>query len=1399
MNNKVIKIILMLCVTLTVFIALISTALAKELKNVTELQNESNIGDVIDRKNFTMSDDEVYCIQHSRADSKNGMYKVHYYLELNPQNVKLWGENNYYKEQNIDENSLVLTYILAASENGSLKRGWDKVNNTQPPRQLALWIYMPTWMEKVGHNLGISNKWDFPFTWDIEESRRKQAQEIIKHGESYAKNSKVEISNAGNIEVEETNNTTIGPIKLKFTQSISEISVIDVDGNTIDSKNITFSSDAEGKKEIKLSEIKSLENFYIQNKSEKSAGNLKIKSKGKVYSAKVWFITHVNANFSTVAGGVGQSHVVVDSSEREQTIELNIKVKEKLANLKILKQDENTQKQLTGAKFKLYFKDTGFVTESNGKYVYNGTESTAKEFSVNEEIKGLEYGVYYIYEVEAPSGYDITKQDGYMNQNGKDPYSYSKDNKWVYLGAVNLTESKDYTFKVSNKEIVSLEGYVWLDEPDTKANIANSVYDNNEKLLEGITVNIYGGNGTKAGTTQTDSTGHYKFENIIYSSLTNAYIEFEYDNKQYIVVDSLVGNNNAINSKAKEREMQVEELEDEKLTGTTGNLPGRAITQIKEGNLQLYYDSSTYKIKDINLGLKEKSKAEHAVTETLEYVKVKMKGYTYTYKYGEDPVTMSTYVPTVNEQNSKATFTAKIYPSDIAYNEANSTDELKVFVVYSIGITNTTTTNIDDIAVEQKLYLTSLTNTFDNARYELSTEANGNSDNENNQFKLWNAQGNKATYSVNDGNSAFKDGMTKNETKTSYIQFRIKEEALEKILTKTLTEGDIENAPTVAETEGFHEYLRTDNVWEDNTNVVKYDGARQSSYTTNNASGDKYYVHKYVKENAKSADLYIRLSLGEQRTISGTVFEDTITEESKNANTNLGNGILEDSEQNRASKVKVELLDSDKKTVSKLYQVENNAIVYQNGNLPDAVVETTVGGTYEFKGAVPGYYYIRFTYGDGSQTMMPASDAIKSSDYKSTIINTQNNNSLIKNAIEATTEQISNAQQELVNNYANEDAKKIVEWYKYLGDAKYSTATDDLEQRKIIDGYTYKEDGTVYDREGKVIPNYKPTNVNSYTPIVGISIENDINNVKEVKEDGADANKPLYDNFNFGIIKALTPKMELQKIITNVTLTNQTGATVVNANPKESDHLLTALDKIDGGSRYAKMEIEESNIYGSDLSVTYKITIKNNSAKDYVEEEGTNEYGYYYKYGDNSHAKEKEVTVNEVLDKLDEKYNIDSILGKNLTETVIRQDKKEETKNNSIKLENQNSTSSTLTNTTANAEGTTTNTTNSFTMSGWTPLKSDESTSVEYSVTTLLSNKDDDTVYSNEAKITAIKLDKLTTLTSGYDWSKDGSDEATIAITPPTGSDRSNLYIIITAIALGTLFAGVVVLKKKVL
>ena len=1141
--------------------------------------------------------------------------------------------------------------------------------------------------------------------------------------------------------------------------------------------------------------------------------------------------------------------------------------------LKIVKKDSIKDIEIDGGKFKLY----GTYEDGTNGWVSGPAEgtktfgSTADEYDSNTNINQLKYGTYYIYETKAPEGYDITKQDGYHQQQEG---SGDLTGDWAFLGTIvlNYNEVNDdddgiFAFEATNKKIVSaLEGDVWVDEPDTKANKTDNVYNSASKdyLKSGITVNLYNSANNLIATTVTDNNGHYTFtqkgnnssndqastsgsgvksrnyatneadNNIYYWDLVGAYVEFIYNNKTtynedgtvkeygYVAVDPFVGTDAKVNSKAQEYTVTSEKLDDNNLTGTDGANPGRAVTNkdakiddidkllaknkeiasmiktndataddLKDIPLACYYDDETFKVSNINLGLLEQYDADYSVDENLAYIKVKMKGYTYTYKYGDAPASDSKYVPTVNEQNSAKTFTGKIYPTDIAYNVAEKTDELKVYVVYSIDVKNLETMYVDNIYSEQRLYLDSLVNRYDTNRYELCTNENQE---DKSDFALWKDNGNgTASYDINHEDSVYRNGIEKGKydengefvpaVKTSYIQFKITNSALQKILEKSLSYEDIENAPTVATATGYHEYLRTDNAWVHNDEVRAFKGAKGTNiYPTYNDAQKKYYVHKTISKDRSSADLYLKLQLGEPRKVSGTVFEDTRTTESEADSTNLGNGTLDANENNRAQDVTVELLNKDKTTVSKLYKEKDGKVVYNaDGTLPDAKVTTTRGGTYEFEGVVPGYYYIRFTYGDGTQKMMPAGTDIKSNDYRSTIINTDPNGAgdTIKNAMETDASTL----QGIDPTNQTEEQRKLLEWYKYLNNSNYSTATDDLNQRAVVENYEYRDDGKVYDKTtGNEITNY-PTLINAYTPMSSISIENDVN----TSTDAGDAHNPNYDGFNFGIITQPDTQIDVLKQITNIKYTTQTGTTLVSANPTDrSANYVTALDNLTGGSQQVKIELEKDLMYGSSLETTYQIEVENNSVKDYIEED-SNQYGTYYKYGKvESSARLKTVTVNEIVDELDDKYDFNTE-GSGECTTTIKKSSSGSTENGKVKIEKITKT---------NDDGSTEET-NNLSMTGWSSLATQDKETLSYKVSSLLSEKEDPT-YQNKAKITKISVEKLSTLKSNFNWNQ-AKSETVITITPPTGKDRRPIYWIAGTIALIVLGAGFVFIKKKVL
>ena len=1128
------------------------------------------------------------------------------------------------------------------------------------------------------------------------------------------------------------------------------------------------------------------------------------------------------------------------NSEGDTKITVIVKNKP-LAAMEIVKKDSKTGTLLSGGKFKIYAVlnngEKGWLSgDAAGDKTYGGN---ASEYSAGTRIEKLKYGTYYVYETQTPKGYSITGQDGYHKEAEG---SNTLTGDWVYLGNQvvdsNFKANEAFKFEALNKKILEgIEGDVWIDEPETKAGAVDSIYKSGTKdyLKEGITVNLYDGTDTLIATTKTDAKGHYKFttknaesytgsdKGIYYWDLADLYVEFIYNNKTtynddfsqvtdygYVTVDPFAGTDAKVNSKAQASTITTAQLNDNNLTGTDGANPGKARTvknvlnledenvqqkikevyekiknntatedDLKDASLAYYYDEDTNKVSAINLGLREQYDANISVEENLAYIKVSMKGYTYTYKYGDSPVTTSTNVPTVNEQNSKKSYTGSIYPTDIAYNVAHETEELKVYVVYSVNVRNSETMNIDSVYREQRLYLdeNGVQNTFDTDRFELCNNEN-NSD--KSDFALWRADGNgRAVYDVYNENSAYKDGIGQLETKTSYIQFKVKDEALRKLL-ETGTDENQAKAATVATAKGYHEYLRTDNAWEHNSNVRAFEGAKGvSNYPTVNGVQKKYYAHRTISKADNSGELFLKLHLGDPRTISGTVFEDTKTNESVNNNTNLGNGVLDNDEANRAQNVTVELLDADKTTVSKLYKVENHKVVYTGeGELPEASTSTEVGGTYTFEGVVPGYYYIRFTYGDGSQKLMPAGTSVESRDYRSTIINTDANGAgdTIKNAMEAKAEDLVNIRDNTTPINQTEAQKKIVEWYKYLNNNSYSTAVDDLAQRSITDKYEYRDNGKVYDESGKEVTNY-PSNINAYTPMTSISIENDV----DTFADEGNVHKSSYTGFNFGIIEQANTDITPEKEVTNIEFTTQTGTTLVSANPTDKDApYVSALDKINGGSKAVKMEMEANMIYGSELKTTYQITIANKSDKDYIEPVNSDKYGTYYKYGQiTEETMMKKVTVNQVVDELDEKYKTDQMpttIGAKVKHSDGSVDEDEVT----VVKENEDGTAAT---------------TKTVKLEGWSSLESGESETVEYTVKSLLS-ADDSTNYANRARITSISLDKLSTLKNNFEWKADNTN---VTITPPTGSDRSGTYWFAGIIGLSVLAGGIVLIKRKLL
>ncbi len=893
------------------------------------------------------------------------------------------------------------------------------------------------------------------------------------------------------------------------------------------------------------------------------------------------------------------------------------------------------------------------------------------------------------------------------------------------------TKAKGETYVMNIIPLTTIKGYVWIDIPRTKLNTWDSLYNNGEETrVAGVTVKLVNKNSGKVEETKkTNASGVYTFDKkIIASKLKNYYVEFDYngvkvsdkDISKYIPVAFNSTDINKIDKAGSRALMDSVAEEDTNLSGKASTYKGKDAEKGKIYGLD--YNGNLYKkllegdvLNNINLGIKEIPQTDYSVNEALENVEIGMKGYKYKYIYGKKGDKQKVAAPKVNWQHERiiSAYSTDFYPSDIAYDVKNSTEELTTKVTYRIDITNTTNYNIEDLYKEDKLVITSLINNYDTNRYTLVEDAN------------WTKKDGKEGTAVYKGNAY--NGVDKDKTVSVEIVFNVKHDALVDILNHP--NGIIENNPTKTIAVGYHKYLRRDYSWE------------------NNIQKDNQ-PHKTSKYERDSDAPYLIFKLGEERVLSGTVFEDGVVTTDGQV---LGSGTFDEKE-NIVRDVVVELLDVKegendftKLQVSGLYGVLDNKAISR-----PAQVKTDENGKYILNGIVPGYYLIRFTYGDGTQKIYNTKgeevNTLTAKDFKSTIIT----NDVIKQALRGGT------------NY---------EWYKGLDTLNPSIAIDSLSTRAAVNAGTQNS-------------------IMAGSAKINIRIENTEKDEADIQvsENGEQVSLPSnkFNGLNFGIIKQPKQMARLAKVITNIKVENAQNNFGFSGNP-ETDFLkgVSDLDNTkNGGSKYLRAELEDQYISGATLELTYGISVTNISDVNYYNND-------YYWYGEADPNKEVTLNITKITDYLDETLeykaeqsdkrievssNVDTegrtILNLNLGEK--EEDRILYTENNKARSKN-------------------------------------KKTSDTFALVAgrILSKQEDDMEYLNRVEITNEDIDNSTDPDDPTDNDKDeeikspeepNPSEAVATVTPPTGADRQEiiLYTIAGIIALAVLSAGVIMIKKIV-
>lgn len=928
----------------------------------------------------------------------------------------------------------------------------------------------------------------------------------------------------------------------------------------------------------------------------------------------------------------------------------------------------------------LQYEDGTWLTVDDGGKVDYVKEKPTSGIKVPGEIKRVKRGTYHIYEIKAPKGYCLEYQDGYVAE---------KD--WVDIGEIRInyyrtiSEQSDPnnniysispgkespTITIGNHKYVTVKGFVWEEIAKKGKDDYNNYFDNmGDEKLRGINVKIINEDKPLSETKVTDGNGSYEIAydtngvRLVYWNLENACVSFEYGKGEYITVtvDERYPVEEDIYSRAIEQNYNEhpdgfdDELKEQK---------GSAVT--KQGTLWNYYKEEDYVIETINLGLIRKIDPDYTIKQTLEYVKLTKGDYAFKYNIGDSAkpdidnsagATQEDLLPKVQGQTTTyPTFTQPIYPSDIRYNSSGNIedkDKYKVYVIYKISVYNSQPAEVRDFAGkyvynEKALELKSLVNNYNQQtddglginKYVLDTESyvkdiDGANDS---QFKCWKANSdNQATFNVNNQNSAFKDGIAPKETKSTYIQFRVTDEALNTLVRNDLTRDETKKFFKCAsdiKAEAWHSYSRNDSYWE----------AGGSEYTKEN-------IHYSVTKEKTARALFIKLKLHDTRTISGTVFEDQRTEDSKDKNTRIGDGQFNENIEKKLSDVIVSLVapknsvDSEGKEVT-IYNVVNtyNDDLVQGADgkwsakTSLAITKVKEDGTYSIPGVVPGTYYLQFDYGDGNVTYTNlqgkntknikeekdengksifslAEGALKKEEKPKIETKIQDSNVPIKTKDYKST---------ILTGPANPANNAGEYWFIKNIDGKTNNVATDTGDIIKIRTNNDKEMNHTY------IADNEKTVLTARTPEIKLNFEYVAN-----KETAINEITKLNTNLTgmcFGIIERPKTDMTLNKEISNVKLTLQNGATMINGNPAlvSVSVFLSNITSGDGknGVKNAKIETDLEKIYGSELEVTYKLTVTNKSEVDYATSD-------YYKYGTETEDDLVKTKPSKVMDYISE-------------------------------------------------------------------------------------------------------------------------------------------------------------------
>ena len=899
-----------------------------------------------------------------------------------------------------------------------------------------------------------------------------------------------------------------------------------------------------------------------------------------------------------------------------------------------------------------------------------------------------------------------------------------------------------------------------------------------------------------------DNKNHVKTNQNIVGDFTEEYINKHLDQYKYSLGYNTGEYSSLIDTNSKVYKETVNEphLRTYARAGETSNdasvkelNTGYSLSEVYKNIAKTTVDSVM--IENVNLGLYHREQPSISVKKDIDSAQLEINGYGHVYDYnGKDKNSeyQNKYKENLGvkfgEKWSPGEYQLPIYKSDYTYEteEKDKSKELKVYITYKIELSNNSA-GIDST-------VNTLFDYYDKT-YDSTTISIGDNKDDletNGRIK------NKFKYKDKDYNDQYKkleidtSGITikAGKTETIYVQFEFSRQQIYDIIT---SDDETKNVLyNVAEVGSYASYYPADPKLD---NDKQYKGQLYAGIDRKSSPGNATPGEKTTYENDTDNSPALKLEQkAEERSIEGKVFlDDIVKPEGYNGDTNdlmtgyerSGNGEYDDDDDKTEKGIEgVKVALKSTTDDSRVYYIGESKQTVEEG---EKDICTSSDGDFEISGFIPDEYELVYTWG-GQDVAEDNGNKIKISveNYKGTIYKDEeryNNN--IKDSL----------------------------WYRKDIEDRRSDAVDNMDTRENIDDNYRKVTWQLENKINGIGSNKKE--MDSTTPMMNMRIENtDESNSYKTTSSGIEVSDAKYEiqNIDFGIVERAKQKVELTKRVKHIKLQlenesivseaefeyNEKGELIATDN--SSAQYMTYVGVIDKMQKnkekngFIKIELDNELIQGATLEVEYEILFNNKSERDYASEK-------YYKFGISDENDLIKIKPSTVIDYLDEDWSFTT--NQNGTWEAVNSYKDLIEKHSGNEILNQSEIFTSENEYNKKTSGRIVLINNGYVDNEIAP---DNNLAIPLKVSKILTTTDDIEL-ENDTEIVKMEIPKggrpmkdipgkyypgasLTVL----------SDKAEkVTITPSTGKDLNFvLPIAVGVIALITLGAGVILIKKKV-